>query len=109
MDDFQSTFLPAFFGSGLQELLYWYDLRTKLDQGKYAVMLRSPSYWIVTMLIVLGSAYGTTIWFAGQNASPKDFMIVSAAFPLLFKHAVSASGRRRVLGSNVVRSYFRME
>lgn len=109
MDDFQRTFLPALFGSGFQELLYWYDLRTKLDNNKYSIMLRSKSYWIITIAIVLGSAYGTTMWFTGQDVGPKDFMIVSAAFPLLFKHAVSATARRRVLGFDVIRSYFRME
>jgi hypothetical protein len=108
VDGFQETLLPAIFGSAFQELLYWYDLRSKLDADKYDRMWRSPAYWIITFLMVVGSAYGTTIWFEGQNVGPKDFMIVSAAFPLLFKKGISAANKRVTLGAgDAIRSYFR--
>lgn len=112
MSDFQiGSFLAALFGASLQELLYWFDLKHHLDDPENQKTLRSPGYWIITLLMIGASAVGVLYWYGGnRTVEPRDYVLAAAAFPLLFKHAVSALGQsRRVLGSrpptpSVVRS-----
>ena len=35
------------FGAILQELLFWYNARTKLDTDEYRAILKSARYWLV--------------------------------------------------------------
>jgi hypothetical protein len=41
MNAWSTVFLPAAFGSALQELLYWYESRKKLSNKVYQAQLRS--------------------------------------------------------------------
>jgi hypothetical protein len=116
VDTLNSVLLPAAFGAAIQELAYWWELRFKLSSEKYKAQIRSPGYWIVVILMIGGSAIGTMYWFGSQNVTPKDALVLGAAFPLIFKHAVdTASSARRTLGvapasgvRSVLRSYFSM-
>jgi hypothetical protein len=94
-----SIFVPAAFGSGVQELLYWYDSRRKLFNKIYQAQLQSIGYWVTIALMILGTGIAAVIWFAGQHPAPKDCMLLGASFPALFKHAVSATGRSARLGT----------
>jgi hypothetical protein len=101
--------LSALFGAAIQEVIYWFDLRRNLDNDEYVKLRRSLAYWVVTALMIVGSAIGTAIWFSDETVSPKNAMVFGAAFPLFLKHVVSAAGSRARLGTkDVLRSYFKM-
>ena len=118
MGTWQTVFLPAAFGSAIQELAYWYQLRFKLSSKKYQQQMRAIEYWVIVALMVVGSGIGTMFWVATQVPAPKDCMVLGAAFPLIFKHAFdAAAGKRPHLGDRPVepdegswnlRSYFGM-
>ena len=100
--------LVAALGASLQELIYWYDLRRKMgDEG--GKLAKLPSYWLITALMIVGSAFGTAVWYVDSGTqSPRTYLLVGAAFPLLLKKAVSAFGTSPVkLGSIGLMSYFR--
>jgi hypothetical protein len=103
----------ACFGACLQELVYWYDAKTKLSQKKYQKLLHSVSYWIICVFMILGSGYGTWLWFYPESQSLRTYLLFGAAFPVLFKKLVSAFvSRETKLGlqkedeSSALRNYF---
>jgi hypothetical protein len=98
MANWATVFLPAAFGSAVQELAYWWELRFKLTEKKYREQMRSVAYWIVVFAMVVGSGIGTVVWFSSETVEARDVLILGAAFPLLFKHAVSAVEARANLG-----------
>ena len=118
MSTWQAVFLPAAFGSAIQELAYWWQLRFKLNAKKYQEQMQSAEYWIVVALMILGSGIGTVFWFGMQEPAAKDSMVLGASFPLIFKHAVDVAGASRPhLGAatsseggrwTILRSYFAM-
>jgi hypothetical protein len=110
-----AIFLPAAFGAAMQELIYWWQLRFKLNQKKYIAQIRSPIYWALVFAMIVASALGTVVWFSDHSTVARDCMIFGAAFPLIFKHTVNATtDSRRTLGGNdlsgheVIRTYFDM-
>lgn len=80
----------AAFGAFLQELVFWYDARTKLTQTKYKKILCSPGYWFFAILMMLASGAGTWIWFDPDPQKPRTYLLMGAAFPVLFKKLVAA-------------------
>jgi hypothetical protein len=96
-----TVFLPAAFGSALQELLYWYDSRKKLSNKTYQAQLRSAAYWLIIIAMIIATGAGALIWFYHQDPAPKDCLLLGAAFPTLFKHAVSATARGPRMGDHV--------
>jgi hypothetical protein len=80
----------ATFGAVLQELVFWYDARTKLTELKYKKILRSPGYWIFGILMMVASGVGTWIWFDPDPQKPRTYLLMGAAFPILFKKLVAA-------------------
>jgi len=78
--------------------------------------MRSVAYWVIVLAMVIGSGVGTTIWFGSETVVAKDAMVLGAAFPLIFKHAVDAAvTKSKTLGSPPVNkdewsllSYFAM-
>jgi hypothetical protein len=113
---FSVQFGAAFFGATLLELVHWYELRDKLSSGRYKRLIRSPAYWVLTVLMAFGSAVGVVIWTwdSGVNYRLFDFAVFGAAFPVFFKTAVrvAARGKGRHLGQHEdqrfssVRTYF---
>lgn len=95
MQNWATVFLPAAFGSAIQELAYWWQLRHKLSAKKYQEQMRSVAYWIIVSAMVIGSGIGTVIWLWSETVAPKDAMILGAGFPLMFKHAVDVSLTKR--------------
>jgi len=87
----------AILGSALQELVYWYDLKGKLQQQRYVRLIHSPSYWIITGLMIVGAGLGTWIWYQGEpTLTLRQYFITGAAFPLLLKKAASALGAEKL-------------
>lgn len=83
--------LISSFGALTQEILHWYDLRGKLDHQRYKKMIKSGGYWIIISITIVVSGVGTFLLFS-DNFKPDNYsipFILGAAFPLLFKKAVS--------------------
>jgi len=80
----------AAFGALLQELAFWYDARSKLTQAKYKKILHSFGYWFFGILMTLASGAGTWIWFDPDPQKPRTYLLMGAAFPVLFKKLVAA-------------------
>lgn len=49
MESWQAIFLPAAFGSAIQELAYWWQLRFKLSGKKYKEQMRRVDYWVIVL------------------------------------------------------------
>lgn len=89
--------LIAAFGAAMLELVYWYELRKRLDNRRYRKLLRSRAYWVVVGLFIVGSGLATWVWYGAEQAGqmsqdPRDYFLVGAAIPLLLKSAVRALG-----------------
>lgn len=97
MSELYFPFLLAAFGSILQEICYWYNLRAKLDTRTYSKLVRSRTYWLLVFLMALGSGAGVVIWFyeALSALSPKDFVLLGAAFPAVFRLGVAAATQKQ--------------
>lgn len=78
------------FGAFLQELVFWYDARTKLAEAKYKAVLHSSGYWVFVILMLLSSGAGTWIWFDPDPQKPRTYLLMGAAFPVFFKKLVAA-------------------
>jgi hypothetical protein len=103
MSELIFPFGAALFGAAFQELIYWYDLRDRLTTRKYQLLLTSPTYWIISMLMMFGSAAGCILWKWPDlsHYTPFDWVIFGAAFPLIFKGVVRGVGitaKRQHLG-----------
>lgn len=85
--DTVSIALVGALGSGLQEVLHWYELRFKLHERKYQRLLRSGQYWIVVIMTVLAAGLVTWAWFADSPAGtpPRHFLLFGFGIPLIFK------------------------
>lgn len=84
--------LAAFLGVILQEVLHWYDLRLKLHLKKYQQTLKSPSYWVITIIMIACST-GGVYFFLEANIDryvARDFMVYGFAFPIIIKKAAAA-------------------
>jgi hypothetical protein len=82
--------LIAAFGALLQEVLFWYDARTKLSSTKYRTLLKSVGYWVVTLSMICASGVGSWLWFAPQIESTRTYLLLGAAFPIVFRKVVAA-------------------
>jgi ABC-type Fe3+-siderophore transport system permease subunit len=118
--------LIASFGAAMLELIFWHELRNRLDNRRYRKLLRSTSYWLIVGAFIIGSGVATWIWYGAEQSGqmsrePREYFLVGAAFPLLLKRAVSAidsSGKptlgdsKREIGTNqrpVWRDYFQLK
>jgi hypothetical protein len=102
------------FGAILQELLFWYNARTKLDTEEYRAILASTRYWIVLMAMVVGSGIASYLWFRPTAQEARTYLLFGAAFPALFKKAVDAFipaqthlGAKEEVKRKVLRDYFK--
>jgi hypothetical protein len=78
------------FGAILQELLYWYNARTKLDSEESRTILRSAGYWLVVIAMAIGAGVASYLWFKPNQQAARTYLLFGAAFPVLFKKAVDA-------------------
>lgn len=87
--------VAAFTGAVAQELMWWYDVRHELNEKKYTDLIHSKGYWIIVSLIVLVSTIGPFLLHSREldNYSALDFMILGAAFPLIFKQISGGAAR----------------
>jgi hypothetical protein len=87
--------IAACLGASIQEISHWYELRDQLTLPKYKKLLRSPAYWIITIVMILGSTGGALLWLTGSEKSDlKTYMALGAAFPLFVKRAIEVVGRQ---------------
>lgn len=77
-------------GSALQELLHWYGLREHLNKDRYKQLIKSVPYWVVTGLMIAGSGVAVWLWFSGDEVAARQYLVLGAALPLIFKKAVDA-------------------
>ena len=92
--------LIAIFGALCQELLYWYEIRNKLDTDQNKKLLHSKPYWIITFTMIAVSGAGTWLIFYDKNVGfpNKIPFVLGAGFPLVLKKIVAAL-RTRDLGN----------
>jgi len=102
------------FGAILQELLFWYNARTKLESGEYRAILTSPRYWIVVAAMAVGSGIAAYLWFSPSAQEGRTYLLFGAAFPVLFKKAVDAFipaqtqlGAKEETKKKILRNYFK--
>lgn len=100
--------LVAFFGALTQEVAHWYELRSKFSEKRTKALFSSYEYWLITLGMMIISPIGCWLLFADQEISKQLQFIVGAAFPLIFKKAVTAisSKDQITLGDSNVRDYF---
>jgi hypothetical protein len=106
--------LTGAFGASCEELIHWYNLRTKLASARYKKLRDSLGYWLMTGIMILSSGVGAWVWYHGdkQLHVTRDYLLVGAAFPLILKKAVAAltAEQERKLGPTTevtpLRSYF---
>jgi len=107
--------LSGCFGALFQEFLYWYKLRTKLENKKYQMLLRSKAYWLLAISMIILSGIGSWLWFYGtEEKLVRSYMIAGACFPMLLKVATELLLSKvdmdlGVLESNPVKDYFGIE
>lgn len=103
-----SFFGTVLAGSVAQELLHWYDLRGKLSQKRIAALLKSRGYWVITLAVVLITPLCCWLLFSEDNIGRQMQFLSGAAFPVLFRKAVStfSSKDRTNLGDNTFQDYF---
>lgn len=117
MNNTSVTFMAvASFGSFCQEILYWFELRKKMDDEENKKIIKSSYYWILTILMIAISGFGT--WLLFYDDSPfklKIPFVLGAAFPYLFKKIVQVTQDKKLphLGKDdgttfkeVVKKYF---
>jgi hypothetical protein len=101
-----SFILIASFGALCQEIIFWFELRNKLNEEETKKLFKSVFYWLITFLMIIISGIGTMILFyEAPPATPfKDRIpfILGAAFPLIFKKVVDAA-KKRDLGKNGIK------
>jgi hypothetical protein len=102
------------FGAILQELLFWYNARTKLETDEYRAILASLRYWIVVTVMAAGSGVAAYLWFAPGAQGGRTYLLFGAAFPVLFKKAVDAFipaqtrlGAKEEIKKKVLHNYFK--
>lgn len=111
--------LIASFGSAMLELIYWYELRKRLENRRYRRIVRSRIYWIVVILFSIGSGVATWIWYGMESSEhmsrePREYFLVGAAIPLILKSAVrtfgssgtATLGSDKASGFSILKDYF---
>jgi hypothetical protein len=91
--------LLGIFGASCVELLSWHNIKRNLSQKKYEKLIKSPGYWIITIITVIFSAIGVCIIYYRLDRTPWEFAIAGAAFPTLFDKAMKVlASRTDVMG-----------
>ena len=80
--------LAAFTGAVMQELMHWRDRHQRIPHTEYDQ--NKQGYWLLSVLMILGSTVGTWFWFDDVTEAKRSFLLMGAAFPLIFKKAVAA-------------------
>jgi len=89
-----TPFFLSAFGAVIQEIGHWYELRNNLALKRYQQLIHSPGYWLITFAMTICSGAGTAIWWYGETHSPKDYLVMGVAFPIIFKKAVSVFAKK---------------
>lgn len=81
-----SVFLVGLFGGATAEIVHWYGLRTNPRFPEYKA---SPSYWIITLLMVFVAGAFTWLNF-GNNAQALTAFQIGLLTPLILQKAIAA-------------------
>lgn len=100
--------LIAGFGAFCQEIMYLIELRKKLQDDRLKDLLSSNSFWLILVLVISISGFGTWVLYGGKELSNDLIFLLGAAFPVIFKKLVTSFGQLDTpnLGANVVKNYF---
>ena len=75
-----------FIGAVALEVFYWFQLHRKLLPAKMKAVLRSPFYWIITVLAVLFGGFCAVLLY--PEADAVQLLVAGAAMPTLLKKLV---------------------
>lgn len=91
--------LIASFGAFCQEVIHWFELRTKLTTKKVRALVGSKWYWIITVLTICISGLGVFLLFYDQIPDKRNIQfLMGASFPLIFKKLVQTQRFTQQLG-----------
>jgi hypothetical protein len=85
-----SIILVGWLGALLHELVYLYGIKGRLQQKQFKTIFSYPSYWIIVCAMTLGSGLAGYFWFAPDVQPLRTYLLFGAAFPILFKRAMTA-------------------
>ena len=95
------VFSISAFGALVQEVLWWFNARHSLDAQRYRRLIRSPGYWITTILFTLIAGGVIVVWFMGAPPpSPRTLLLSGAGAPLLIKQGLKALTPQQHLGES---------
>jgi len=86
--------VAPFLGAVLLEVIHWYQLRTRLHLARYRKALYSPTYWVVTIAMIMFGGLGALILFGDIPAA--QLLLAGAAFPTIFKKFVALFVKQHV-------------
>jgi hypothetical protein len=87
-------FGSALLGALFQEFLKIYSVYESGSADDIGRMKRL-GYIIITTIVIVGSAVGSVVWNLGNTVGARDYLVLGAAFPLIFKAAVNAAVRQQ--------------
>lgn len=97
MDNALYVILVACFGSLVQEILHWYNLRKKLEVEEFEKLLNSKGYWIITILFILISGPVTFIILSEEfnlgALTLKVPFITGIGLPMILKKLIPSEGK----------------
>jgi H+/Cl- antiporter ClcA len=82
-----ASFFAAALGAVSLEVIHWYNIREELHLQKYQRLIRSPSYWIPTILATLLGAIIVPVYF-GAGLRLDQLLIAGAAFPTTIRKII---------------------
>lgn len=93
-------------GAVVQETVYWYNLRHKLESEEYRTLIGSARYWAIVAAMILVTAVVSVIWYSGaDNPGARAAFAFGVGLPLLVKQFGQASSGSVKLGHSKPR-YF---
>jgi hypothetical protein len=96
----------AAMGAVVQETIYWYNLRHKLEAEEYRALIRSAKYWAVVSAMIIVTAVVSLIWYSGEdNPGARAAFTFGVGLPLLVKQLGQAATPSVRLGHGT-RGYF---
>lgn len=108
----------AIFGGFCQELAHWHSIKSNITQKKYAKLIKSRAYWVVSLSMIISSPAFLYLWVAGDfsQIDLKTSFIYGLSFPLILKKLGETLYKGRItLGqedvsfSFILKSYLRVQ
>ena len=97
------------FGAAVQEGLYWWNVRKKLDdQEIQKIKAHFGAYILIVLAMIFCSGVAGYLWFRPAHETARTYLLFGAAFPVLFKKVVDAFiSDSPKLGNGTLRAYLK--